>query len=242
MLNMELKSQVAIVTGAARGLGLQIAEDLAREGVNVCGTDIRMDLLETNLNRISTEHQVETLAIEADVSIASDVKMMVGKVFEKWGKLNILVNNAGIRRVAPVDEISTETWDQVHSTNLKSQFLCTREALNQGLLKQNEGVIIFISSGSGKVGEENGTAYCASKWGIMGFAESVAKDLKETKIRVTTITPGMIWTPMAEESEVAHLDLKWLDSKDVSNAVMFCIKQDADTIIPELRVYHRAQI
>ncbi|MBT7950368.1 MAG: SDR family oxidoreductase [Gammaproteobacteria bacterium] len=239
---MELKSQVALVTGAARGLGLQIAEDLAREGVNVCGTDIRMDLLEANLNRISTEHQVETLAIEADVSVASDVKMMVGKVFEKWGELNILVNNAGIRRVAAIDETSTETWDQVHSTNLKSQFLCTREVLNQGLLKQNEGVIIFISSGSGKVGEENGTAYCASKWGIMGFAESVAKDLKETKIRVTTITPGMIWTPMAEESEVAHLDLEWLDSKDVSNAVMFCIKQDADTIIPELRIYHRAQI
>jgi NAD(P)-dependent dehydrogenase (short-subunit alcohol dehydrogenase family) len=241
-LNIELKSQVAIVTGAARGLGLKIAEDLAREGVNVCGTDIRLDLLESELNRISAEHKVETLAIEADVSVASQVKEMVAQVFEKWGRLDILVNNAGIRRVAPVEEISTETWDQVHSSNLKSQFLCTREVLNQGMLKKNEGVIIFISSGSGKVGEKNGTTYCASKWGIIGFAESVAKDLKETKIRVTTITPGMIWTPMAEESEVAHLDLDWLDSKDVSNAVMFCIKQDADTVIPELRIYHRAQI
>ena len=110
------------------------------------------------------------------------------------------------------------------------------------MLARNEGTIIFISSGSGKQGEGRSAAYCASKFGGVGFAESVAKDLKETKIRVTTIIPGMIWTPMAEESEFAHLDLDWLDPKHVSSAILFCIQQDPDTIIPELRIYHRAQI
>ena len=118
----------------------------------------------------------------------------------------------------------------------------TREVLNQGMLARDEGVIIFISSGSGIRGEKGSSAYCASKFGVTGFAESVAKDLKHTKIRTSTIMPGMIWTPMAEESEMADADVEWLPSDQVSKAILFCIKQDPDTIIPELRIYHRAQI
>jgi 3-oxoacyl-[acyl-carrier protein] reductase len=107
---------------------------------------------------------------------------------------------------------------------------------------QNDGVIIFISSGSGKKGEEDSSAYCASKWGVIGFAESVAKDLKKSRIRTTTITPGMILTPMARESEAWGLGLDWLDPAAVAEAVVFCVKQDVDTVIPELRIYHRAQV
>jgi 3-oxoacyl-[acyl-carrier protein] reductase len=239
---IELRGQIALVTGAARGLGLNIVEDLAKQGVNICGSDVRLELLQKEMTRIAREHDIETLAIKTDVGIESEVKQLFEQVFAEWGRIDILVNNAGIRKVAPVQEITSEMWDDIHSSNLKGQFLCTREVLRQGMLKQNEGVIIFVSSGSGKVGEKNGTAYCASKWGSIGFAESVALDLKETKIRVTTVTPGMIWTPMAEESEVAHLDLDWLEPAEVSKAILFCIKQDADTIIPELRIYHRAQI
>jgi len=130
----------------------------------------------------------------------------------------------------------------MQSANVRGQFLCTREVLRQSMLDRGEGVIIFVSSGSGIRGERGSSAYCTSKFGVTGFAQSVAKDLKETRIRTSTIMPGMIWTPMAEESEMADADVDWLDAREVANAILFLARQDPDTIIPELQIYHRAQI
>ena len=239
---IDLRGRTAIVTGAARGLGLVIAEDLAREGVRVAGVDIRSEELVREMAAISTRHGVETLAFPADVGDESAITHLVAEVRKRWLRIDILVNNAGVRQIAPIWETSTALWDRVHDANLKGPFLCTREVLSQDMRERNEGAIIFISSGSGKKGEEDSSAYCASKWGLLGFSESVAKDLKKTRIRVTALTPGMILTPMARESEVWHLGLDWLDPGPVSQAVVFCVKQDPDTIIPELRIYHRAQV
>ncbi len=238
----ELEGSVAIVTGAARGIGLRVVQDLAREGVNVCGTDLRAELLAEEMGQVAVDFGVETMNVPADVGVESQVANMVSLVYSNWGKVDILINNAGIRRIGPVYETLPADWDAIHSANLRGQFLCTREVLNQGMLAQNEGVIIFISSGSGLKGEKGSSAYCASKFGVTGFAESVAKDLKHTKIRTSTIMPGMIWTPMAEESEMAEADVEWLSAGQVSKAILFCVKQDSNTIIPELRIYHRAQI
>jgi len=104
------------------------------------------------------------------------------------------------------------------------------------MLTQNEGVIVFLSSDAGLQGSAGSSAYCASKWGVFGFAGSIAKELKNTRIRITTIAPGRIWTPMAEESEAAGLGLKWLDPAHVSRAVLFCIRQDPDVILPRLQI------
>lgn len=241
-MSVRLEGKVALVTGAARGLGAIIAEDLVREGARVAGVDVREVQLREQMDRITRAHGGETLALTADVAEEGQVSDAVARLCEHWGQIDILVNNAGIRKVAPVAEITTAMWDEIHAVNLRGQFLVTREVLTQTMLATGEGTIIFISSGSGRRGEQNSATYCASKFGGVGFAESCAKDLKDTRIRVTTVAPGMIWTPMAQESEVAHLDLQWLDPRHVSKAVLFCIQQDPDTIIPELHIYHRAQI
>ena len=206
------------------------------------GVDTRHDELERELGAIARETGVRTRAFVVDIGREDEVIDMVTRTVAEFGRIDALVNNAGIRQIAKVWETDTALWDRLHNANLKGHFLCTREVLRQAMLAQNEGTLIFVSSGSGKKGEEDSSAYCASKWGVLGFGESVAKDLKKTKIRVTAITPGMILTPMAQESEAWDLGLDWLDPAHVSRAIVFCIKQDADTIIPEFRVYHRAQV
>jgi NAD(P)-dependent dehydrogenase (short-subunit alcohol dehydrogenase family) len=241
-VSQDLRGRVALVTGAARGLGLLVCRDLAHEGMHVAAIDMRGDLLAEETAKLQREVSVETLALTADLAREEEVAVAVRKTVERFGRIDVLVNNAGIRQIAPVWKTDTAMWDRIHGANLKGQFLCTREVLNQSMLGVGEGTLIFVSSGSGKKGEENSSAYCASKWGVIGFAESVAKDLKKTRIRVTVLTPGMIETPMAVESEAWNLGLDWLNPAYVSQAIVFCVKQDANTILPELRVYHRAQI
>jgi 3-oxoacyl-[acyl-carrier protein] reductase len=241
-VEIDLKGRVAIVTGAARGLGLLVAHDLAREGMHVVGADLREDELKREMDAIGRASGVRTLGVPTDIGQEKQVVDLVKRTIAEFGRVDVLVNNAGIRQIAKVWDTDTATWDRLHNANLKGHFLCTREVLKQSMLARNDGTLIFVSSGSGKKGEEDSSAYCASKWGVIGFAESVAKDLKATKIRVTSITPGMILTPMARESEAWPLGLDWLDPAHVSHAIVFCIKQDSDTIIPEFRVYHRAQV
>jgi len=234
--------QVAIVTGAARCLGLHLVEELAGLGMRVAGVDLRSADLTAAMGAVSERKRSTVLAVPADVGREADVAAMVDRTLEAFGRIDVLVNNAGVRLAAPVWATKAAAWDSIHDANLKGHFLCTREVLNRGMLARGEGTLIFVSSLAGTRGTEGASAYSASKYGLLGFAHSVAKDLKRTRIRVTAIAPGRIDTPMARESEAWPLGLDWLDPVQVSRLIVFCLQQDANTIIPELHIYHRAQL
>ena len=120
-MSVELKGRAAIVTGAARGIGLTVAQDLAREGVRVCGTDLRAELLAEVMRRIAADSAVETMTIPADVGVEAQVAEMVSEVYSNWGKVDILINNAGVRQIGPVYDTSPAVWDDIHRACSESQ-------------------------------------------------------------------------------------------------------------------------
>jgi 3-oxoacyl-[acyl-carrier protein] reductase len=193
----KVENKVAIVTGGSRGIGKAIAIALAKKGYNVviCSRN------EYELNKTKEEIEkfnVKVLAIKCDVRYYKQVKNLVKKTIEKFGRIDILVNNAGVALKKNVVDMSEEEWDVVIDTNLKGPFLFTKEVL-PFMIKQKSGCIVNISSGGGKTGFAEFSAYCASKFGLIGFTESLAKEVKKFGIRVYTICPGPVATKMQEE-------------------------------------------
>ena len=234
--------KTALITGAARGLGRCIAAALASRGYRIAGLDTRASELDAALAAIARASGTETLALVADVGREDQVEAAVRKALARFGSLDLLVNNAGYREVGKVWTLSTETWDRTLDTNLKGPFLLTREVLAQDMVARGSGKLVFISSDAGVHGSEDSSIYCASKWGLRGFAASVAKDLRQTDIRVTTILPGMIETPMARESEVWDQGLVWLDPEHVARAVVYCAELDPAVHVGEILIHDRAYI
>ena len=184
-----------IVTGASRGIGRCIAENLAREGHNV--------LLNYNKSEKSAKEVRENLAkdginieiFKADVSKKAEVKKLIKYAIDKFGKVDVLINNAGIAKVQMFQDIKEEDWNEVIDTNLKSAFYCTQEVLPH-MVHEKQGNIINISSVWGMVGASCETLYAISKAGIDAMTKSLAKELGPSNIRVNSIAPGIINTEM----------------------------------------------
>jgi len=200
-----LDGKVAVVTGGGRGLGKAMAKGLAEVGANLAIPDIQEELAEESAADLE-EHGVETLSIHADVTDPESVENMVDRVLEKWGRIDILLNNAGICRNIKAEEMSEAEWDAVIDVNLKGVFLCSREVGKHMIDRGEGGSIVNISSMSGFIVNypQPQASYNASKAGVTMITKSLASEWAQHGIRVNQIAPGYMATEMTKKYKSAH--------------------------------------
>lgn len=195
-----LKGKVAIVTGAGSGIGRGIALAFAREGGKVVVNDINGESAAAVTEEVKAQGR-EAVAVEADVSRNDQVEEMVRKTLAAFGRIDVLVNNAGIggEHVGmPLSNLTEEDWDRTYQVNLKAHFL-TCKAVMHHMIEQKSGKIINISSIAGKTGSPSIPHYSATKAGVINFTQSLAMELAPHRINVNAICPGLIWTPLWEK-------------------------------------------
>lgn len=190
-----LQNQVALITGASRGIGRAIALALATEGAKVViNYASSSDAAEQLVAEIQAKGG-QAIALKADVSQADQVESLVNAVQEQWGRIDVLVNNAGITRDTLLLRMKPEDWQAVIDLNLTGVFLCTR-AVSKIMLKQRSGRIVNITSVAGQMGNPGQANYSAAKAGVIGFTKTVAKELASRGITVNAVAPGFIATDM----------------------------------------------
>ena len=233
---MRLKNQVALITGAARGIGKAIAARLAREGASVAIVDIDGEQARKTASEFESE-SLRAVSYTCNVADPGEVDRLVKKVVSDLGRIDILVNNAGITRDGLLMRMKPEDWDLVLAVNLKGAFNFIRSVCCQ-MMKQRAGAIVNISSVVGLMGNAGQANYSASKAGLLGLTKSAAKEFASRGIRVNAVAPGFIETEM---TTVLPEEVKqgWLDSvplnragsmEEVASVVLFLVGPDSEYI------------
>ncbi|MEZ5651191.1 MAG: 3-oxoacyl-ACP reductase FabG [Burkholderiaceae bacterium] len=194
---MRLKNKVAIVTGAASGIGLATAEKFVREGARVVMVDLDQERLSAVCDTMAAQDQARTMQVAADVTQAESLAAMAARTLAAYGRIDILVNNAGITMDARLAKMSEQQFDRVVDVNLKGVFLATQAVL-PAMLEQKAGVLINVSSVVGLYGNFGQSNYAATKAGVIGFVKTWARELGPKGIRSVAVCPGFVQTPILE--------------------------------------------
>lgn len=225
---MRLLERVAIITGGGRGIGRAIALAFAREGAKV----VICSRTRAEVEKVAAEVEWwggEVLPVVADVTDEKSVSSLVGKTLERFGRVDLLVNNAGVWLPGGLQDYSLADWETTMATNLRGVFLCTKAVF--GPMKEGGGgKIINISSIRGKEGYPGMAAYCASKFGVIGLTQALAEEWKPFNIKVNAVCPGPVDTTFAEG---AARDETRILPEDVAHLVVFLALDEADYISGE---------
>jgi 3-oxoacyl-[acyl-carrier protein] reductase len=233
---MSLEGKIAIVTGAAQGIGRAIAETLARAGADVAIADMDLGRAQETAHAVGKTGR-RALQVKVNVADWNDVKDMTDRVLKEWGKIDILVNNAGITRDGLLLRMKEEDWNLVLQVNLNGTFHCTK-AVMQPMTKQRYGRIINVASIVGAIGNAGQANYAASKAAVIGFTRTVAREYASRMVTVNAVAPGFIDTAMTQglSPEVKETLLKQIplgrlgQPSDVAESVRFLASDEAGYI------------
>ena len=226
---MDLRNQVCIVTGASRGIGQAAARALAQEGAQV----VLAARSRESLQRLQDELGERCIAIPCDVRSESSVGEMVAGAARQMGRIDILVNAAGLGHQVSVEETSLDLWNETLETNLRGTFLVCREALPH--LGKRGGQIVNIASGAGYNGIAGMAAYCASKFGVVGFTESLALEVRNRNIRVCCVAPGSVKTHFGHEPPEKKKGYSLL-AEEVAGVIVSVLRQPLQAWMSEVIV------
>lgn len=233
---MRLEGKVAIITGGARGIGYATVEKFVKEGAKVAIADISKEESEKVANDLKAKGY-QAIGIGVDVTKEDQVKQMVEDTLKEWGRVDVLINNAGIIMDAQLYKMTTEQFDRVIDINLKGTYLCARAVIDQ-MISQGSGVILNASSIVGLYGNFGQTNYAATKWGVIGMVKTWAKELGPKGIRANAVCPGFIDTPILApmpekviEGMKAKVPLRRLGKpEEIANAYAFLASDEASYV------------
>jgi 3-oxoacyl-[acyl-carrier protein] reductase len=228
-----LNGKVSLVTGAGRGIGRAVALMLAKCGCRVVLCARTVEQLQA-VEREIRDHHGAAFAIPADLTDDAAVKKLAAETRRIFGSVDILINNAGWGKRAPVTKANIDDWDQTFRLNLRAPMLLARELLPD-MIAKGAGAVINIGSVSGKTGEANGAAYSASKFGMIGFSQSLYEEVREHGIKVSVILPGFVDTPLIPPNR--QLDRsKMIQPSDIADAVYYVLISAATCCPVEITV------
>jgi NAD(P)-dependent dehydrogenase (short-subunit alcohol dehydrogenase family) len=245
---MRLKGKVALVTGGGSGIGRGICLKFAQEGASVVVADINLDAAKETVRLIEKESG-SAVPVKADVTSVEETEAMAAFVEKRFKRIDILVNNAGTDVKGAIQEYPVETWDKLMALNLRGVFLST-QAVVKRMIKQRYGKVVNISSMAGKTGESFTSPYCTTKFGVIGFTQSIALELGSNNITVNAVCPGAVETDLIKSSVSGTAELnnrsyeeelyekfikltplgRMAQPADVANAVAFLASDEASFI------------
>lgn len=227
----DLKNKVAYITGGSSGIGRGIARELLKHGMKVVITSRSQKTADRMTHELSSEGKV--LGLCSDVSLLENEKNAVAETLKKFGKIDVVIANAGVGHFAPIDELTEEQWKETIDTNLTGVFNTTKASLKA--LEQSKGYLITIASLAGTNFFENGSAYNASKFGLVGFTQAVMLDLRKKGIKTTTIMPGSVATHF--NGNVPSQEDAWkIQPEDIGQMVVDLLKMNERTLPSKVEV------
>lgn len=227
-----LTNQVAIVTGASRGIGKAVAFQLAEQGAKLALAGSSEGVYETE-KELKEKGFSYVKAFQVDVSNEQQMQKMVIEVLEAFGQIDILVNNAGIGFFKEVEETTVEEWERIFAINVQGVFIGVKAVLPH-MKERKSGTIITVSSDVGRYTIPNGAAYTATKYAVQGFSGSLAQEVRKYGIRVGTINPGMVDTYFANSIQGVPEKRDWLKAEDVAQAIVYMASAPKHMLIDEI--------